>query len=743
MSIAPPSTNTRLSVVFQRKLTECGSQILDPTTDIQNTARNLAHLVVQAQSTLDKPSAIQGLLAGLGVQVENHANRADPVLAGALATLIGRWSDIHAQTRRELLTTLKSVPSSLWQRAIAQAAQSNDDTNLYSTLSLAAALDSSDSWHSIASLVMHPNKDIARSAAQAIEHRVSKDTTSKHPGAQMLASLVRQLLSSWSHHEQSAIAHAALIIASCTDADPPTQNRTPELIDEHAPFSNQLRTRLRRSKHPATLKLALQWVKYPTIAAAALDRIYQDASTATSCLIASSELILHPLRQRLLDHEASSYTSVVTNIDPGMARCGIGLLRLLEVSSTSSASIEQAAQKLFSSESPIVRVASLSHLPGVRARDAQFSKNGTESLSAMLRTHWGAQTHGVHDPSKQADISLLLRHADERVRRCAKSIQIPTELRRALGRSSESEDIVPLLREALLTAHAIDKTRAMQFAASLGMADDLLPEIITIATSQLPIETHDQNAQVDLEAQAALRAQAIATHLIGQSTAIPEAQSALALCLKSRDDRVRANAVEALHSLARNSPTHTPIHGLCYACMIEHKSDDHQRVRANAIRNLLVFDHQVGRTRTREASIYDTAGVMSLETMLHDQREPHAISAMWIARRLAYSGQWRTISSRWKSLADRVGTIMQTASTEHLHASAATTNDAMHRSLRESWARDIERASTSPLRTLSSLHQPRRAVTSTRWYPNCVLTGDETCPTGRSPKTTVSNSRTI
>ena len=89
------------------------------------------------------------------------------------------------------------------------------------------------------------------------------------------------------------------------------------------------------------------------------------------------------------------------------------------------------------------------------------------------------------------------------------------------------------------------------------------------------------------------------------------AGEAVLRCLESDDQRVVANAIES---------EHTPIDAL-----VEYKDDAHHRVRASAIRRMLV--------QSGDGNVVDAA-VEDLLKMLRDERVGHRLAGVWAAQRI-------------------------------------------------------------------------------------------------------------
>ena len=120
----------------------------------------------------------------------------------------------------------------------------------------------------------------------------------------------------------------------------------------------------------------------------------------------------------------------------------------------------------------------------------------------------------------------------------------------------------------------------------------------------------------------------------------PAAQHALHKCLRHPDDRVRANALDAMARAARRGgwigSTDSPLG----KAVVEFGDDPHHRVRAGA-----------ARARAMAAGRGQGGGVGPIVVpLLRDERAMHRVSGLWLAERVAGDGEVaRTIAEMVRS----------------------------------------------------------------------------------------------
>jgi HEAT repeat protein len=176
--------------------------------------------------------------------------------------------------------------------------------------------------------------------------------------------------------------------------------------------------------------------------------------------------------------------------------------------------------------------------------------------------------------------------------------------------------------------------------------------------------------------EAAARAASCAVSALTDITSA-NAVEALLECLDHRDDRVRANAVEALarkaqHTHAEGKPTPT-----LHAVLAELKLDESHRVRANAIRAMI-------RTAEGESS---ESPARALSAMLSDDRPMHRVAGLWVVDRAIVSGQANAIGDSSIQIALALDTLAKGDVEPKVRDRAAHCAGRLLGATRESWSR--------------------------------------------------------
>ena len=711
MTIAPSTPRSRLPIQTQQGLSAATLSI-QSTKPTDRVAHILEVLTLAAAATqqLGQPTPVRSILASLGITQQQIATQQrDPVIENALQAVIDCWAECSVSDRAAISPRLSDVPVACWLMAFASRCQSSGHTSDQSSvvdstlaaITFATCLDVSQAWTFVGSHVGWPHPRIAQHSAEAIERRVGACTDSDHPISRCLDALVMQLLKAWNQHKQSPIVHASLIFAGLRDDTPLA------LVDDTAPYAHEIRVRLRRSRHAHTYLLALRWLTHPSIGAAALDRLahppaYQSEASALCGLLENSWLMLHPARARRLHMLDVTDTLTRTLIDTACAgtdthagqlseNAKIGLCRWLNLTEAPEHTRALVAQQFATDDSRSVRIANVQQASLHTLQDTLYDQSSDVALGSALRLFWSEkfdQQHKARSRVAKHSFDRLAQHADARMKLFAKSVQAHSVPSHIHTHSTANTELLDVVQTQLRTSHAIDKVAAINLARRLKLIDKLVPELVMIASSDTRPHTGSS-----LETQAIARAQAGAVSSLGLASDPSTVESAITQCLHSTDHRVRANAIEAFFTLAQRTTGDSGVRGRCYASMIEHKADAHQRVRANAIRSLLLYD-SIGASAASQGSLsYDTTGLKALGAMLGDPREDHQISSLWILRRLAMGGHWQSLGSAWATLMAQVGEIARKAQSDHVQRRAELTHTTMRRALREAWSRTTSSSS--------------------------------------------------
>jgi hypothetical protein len=168
------------------------------------------------------------------------------------------------------------------------------------------------------------------------------------------------------------------------------------------------------------------------------------------------------------------------------------------------------------------------------------------------------------------------------------------------------------------------RIRAIQLATRLGLSAELELELLSI----IALSTHATGHIASEDRRDILHAAAAAVTALADLPS-PAAQHAVHKCLRHPDDRVRANALDALAHVARRGGSIGEDEQTLAAAVIEFKDDPHHRVRAAAARAKLLG---IARART---GANETPVIQTLLPLLTDDRPMHRVSGLWLAERTA------------------------------------------------------------------------------------------------------------
>ncbi len=166
--------------------------------------------------------------------------------------------------------------------------------------------------------------------------------------------------------------------------------------------------------------------------------------------------------------------------------------------------------------------------------------------------------------------------------------------------------------------------RAIQLASRLGLGAELELELLSI----IAVSTHASGSVSSEEQRDILHAAAAAVTALADLPS-PAAQHAVHKCLRHPDDRVRANAIDAMTRAARRAGSIGRAESLLAHAAIEFKNDPNHRVRAGAARARLLGERQLSGT--------DASGEV-IVPLLTDARPMHRVSGLWLAERSAGLG---------------------------------------------------------------------------------------------------------
>ena len=360
-----------------------------------------------------------------------------------------------------------------------------------------------------------------------------------------------------------------------------------------------LRAAVRRATDPDAPRRRVKWLGEPTCAPAALDalRDTQDPDDRAGALSAAH--LLHDAERRVrLSREPRAARLGEATVVPAASRRDT--LRWRRMTAHREADTIRECVAAFLEPDPLLRVDALRMLQPIVARqgraadalrDFAFDPEPAISRSAAL----SLAELSSDSQSVRTALDTLTRAAHEGTRRVAAEALAPPRAHERLielrARMEEEPDlVVAQLRGRIREGRPDARCEAIGLARRLRLD--------TMMERDLLDALHDGHPRVAATAAGALGA-----------LETGGARAALSTALAHPDPRVRANAIEAV---GRRDPVAVAVARA--AC------DDHARTRANAI-------------RARLALSPGASAVDQLESMLHDDRPAHRLSALWVAQR--------------------------------------------------------------------------------------------------------------
>lgn len=450
------------------------------------------------------------------------------------------------------------------------------------------------------------------------------------------------------HRRTEPAAAWALLVAAGVRVPAPAW-----LAEADHPGVSALRRLLRRDEREAVRAAAWVWLRHPTLAAAAAQRLRTPEPEPLAPLarqLARWPLLLNPARAAQLDKLLEPTGAVpaavvppgrVTAALPPAAR--VGLVRLIAALPMPARLADAALAGALTDDDPAVRHAAVrasAIMPGRPAclLDLCFDPDLRVARSATLAVACQPQSGFVHDAPRQATLDALTRSGHAHVAAIArlaagKDVSTPgcgplaqrLPLRRALARSPEAA--LAGLRSTLRAGDWPEREAALALVRGAGLSAWLADDVVFVLEAALG----DAHAH-------ASRVGATAAALLG---GLADARSAqvLARCLAepALPVRTRANALEAMVKrlrLAANAPGHTT--GNAHATLTPDRlealaHEPEHRLRANAIRGLFILDARAAHARSLPA----LAARRALVAMLRDGRVMHRAAGLWLAERQA------------------------------------------------------------------------------------------------------------
>jgi HEAT repeat protein len=264
------------------------------------------------------------------------------------------------------------------------------------------------------------------------------------------------------------------------------------------------------------------------------------------------------------------------------------------------------------------------------ALDFCFDASPRVARAGLLRGAIGARAAGDAELNAgvRGTIAALARSEHELVRESAGAFAAMLDpLEESTGRlearrmlRGNRAGLVRMLQTIVRTGAVGERVRAIRLAGRLGIGSEMELELLSLIAGSTTVPGPD-----------AARAASAAVTVLAELRS-PAAQHAVHKCLRHPDDRVRANALDAMARVARRGGWITAGQSPLSKAIVEFKDDPHHRVRAGAARaRLLAQERSTGEGEQGGAGHV-------VVPLLRDQRAMHRVSGLWLAERVTGDG---------------------------------------------------------------------------------------------------------
>jgi len=452
---------------------------------------------------------------------------------------------------------------------------------------------------------------------------------------------------------------------------------------------------LRSSELPITRVRALEWLNRPDYGPAAAERLSRASLIAEHELVLSrAHLLVNPRRARaalkvkVLIEPATVDTARTAVFAAGSALPGFGTVARLSIGArrglarfaagiSLSPGVRRAtAQTLLTDADPVTRHAAVRHTTPGGMEDFCFDSDERVARSAMLMWSSAGESRRApgapaSDPAVRRTLELLSRSPHRAVRTWASA-----DLRNQAEVFSDTLAGRSAARRWLIRDRGGFVEHLRQRIGSSGDASGV---IVLIRRLRLAPDFQSDLTGLLRDGRGKPRLIATAVAAAGDLTG-EEVLRELGAFLNHGDARVRANAVEAVTRHARLAVPIGATPMLPYAGrIIELKSDDHHRVRANAIRAAMLAV-VAGAGGEPEFSAADL-----MASMLTDQRQMHRLAGVWLASRTLVGNGRKAVGPRWSELVARVGEVAKFDDAHGVRIRAASCASRVDAEVRCAW----------------------------------------------------------
>lgn len=552
----------------------------------------------------------------------------------------------------------------------------------------------------LCTLIANEHDLVAEIAGRALiqaAHRANRPPQLDELTRQSIEACIVRCAQDFPEHRRKEALYALLMFLSTPAAWAASGAELRTFLKDHEhPAVLALRSIIKKDADPLSRRAALQWLPYEPLRAAAIDRLFQHAHVdGQQAVLGGAHLFANPARAAAITRAAnrerpeSSLTPEPTHLEHISLDAARGAIAA--ASRWAADALPAIAEAALGDHRPAVRLRAVAALHaatyvparGERAGESALRENAIELLSdftldtnpAVARSALIALAQST--PASARRLSVLARspHADLRTLAAftpAPDSPLHVRARLAADRAAFVRD----LQKHIIVGNAADRIGAIRLAQRLGLAFEMELELLTIL--QRAADLHAA-AATDERARDEQRVAASAVAALAELFS-PAAQLAVQRALQHPDDRVRANAIDALTRSARRRAQLTRESPLL-AVIVEYKHDPRHRVRAGALRAELLATLRDPATGDRGAPI-----IRALTPLITDDRPLHRLSGLWLAERLApeLGIGWKDTGAT-QALTGAVNELAQTDPDPQVRTRAARTARGLQARLRAGW----------------------------------------------------------
>jgi HEAT repeat protein len=403
-----------------------------------------------------------------------------------------------------------------------------------------------------------------------------------HIASDAVDEAVAHALRTYPVHRSAALIEVAVArLNAAVLAGPPSPLKE-WFVADHADLT-PLQAALRRGKGAVIRLRAFEWLTNPRVRAAAIDRLARASGPEDhEAVLSVSFLAERPTRAAglsLLFPAPKPGMSVALPSLPDRAqfeRLSVaarrGLARFVSIGRCPFTWSLRALEPSLTDADPLVRLSAAHAAPIRLLHDFCFDPDPAVGASATLRLSDRPTTLGE---GERATLDRLKRSPHARVREIA-ALSAPGELedtplsraRWRLRLNKDRSEALGALRTVLRSGDVSDRSAAVRLIRTLNLIDLFEGELVQLCEPRLgPAMSHAASAAVT------------ALGSIGTT----QSQEALLRAVEHQDERVRANAAEAIgvRTLRREFPTQEAVPAL-----LELKRASHHRVSSSSLRAL-------------------------------------------------------------------------------------------------------------------------------------------------------------